>query len=215
MIYYLIVIVVIKQLLRNKIWSHSYLYLIILVFISFIIIANRLGLDITSSSEYIFKQIEAYHVIQLPILSDYNTFPVSFSPYLGIETPISYIFGFTPSETKLAAHLNSIEAFTYRSDGPFNAYGTSLAYFFPLFGVTIGTGMYLTMFTMIYLCIFFNLNRSRGELLVLFGFLSYFSAFSPLAFSFAFYIYLLLFLLSFAVIRSCKNKDNKSLKVKL
>ncbi|MEZ9667164.1 hypothetical protein AB4262_05550 [Vibrio breoganii] len=157
---------------------------------------------------YIFQQVENYHVIQLVVISDYNDFPVSLSPYfLGFDSFISYIIGDTPTETLLAGYLQNVEIYAYNGDGPFNAFGTSLSYFYPLFGVLIGTSVFLLLFLVLYLSMFRFFKNKREPIIILFGFLVYFSAFAPLLFSFSSYSFMAIFIFSCFRLRKGKRHN--------
>lgn len=210
-IYEITVITVCKELIRGRFISHKLIVLAFLVFFSFFLISIRLGVDIVDSFIYILRQNLNYHVIQLPILADYQNFQQVLAPFVGVETLVYFLFGWTPPETVLAGQIQVMEVYAYNGDGPFNAFATSLAYFFPLFGVEIGTLLFIVSISFFLASLFFIFKVNRLEVIVFFVYIIYFSAFAPFVFSFQFYAYLVFFTLGFVKVSKVNNNINLSL----
>ncbi|MBJ7591784.1 O-antigen polymerase [Aeromonas veronii] len=200
-IYEFAVITLCKALISGRVISYKLIFSFLLIILSFFVIANRLGLDIFDGFLYIFRQVLNYHVIQLPILSDYQSFQKVLAPFVGIETLVYFLFGYTPPETILAEQVQFIEKYAYNGDGPFNAFATSLAYFFPVYGVEFGSLIFIFSIASFLMFLLFVFRNNRAEVVILFIFVLFFSAFSPFVFSFQFFLYIIFFALGLTRIK--------------
>ncbi|PKF63059.1 hypothetical protein CW745_06470 [Psychromonas sp. psych-6C06] len=195
-IYQFVVILILNNIIANKILNKNILVIMLLLFFSFFLIANRLGVELLDSIVYLWEQVLNYHVIQIPLISHYLDFPVALGPFTGVESLIYNVLGNGSPETMVAEYLRNNEIYL-NGAGPFNAFGTSLSFFFPALGVPFGTVTFLfSVFLHIGLLLII-LKKNTLLVIKLYVFALYFSAFQPYIFTFQYYMLMLFFLLNF------------------
>lgn len=217
-LYHVFIIYIINSMFnKQKIFSFKNFFLILFFLgISLYVIINRrlstgsLLQGLMDSIGNLFLGIYNYHSVQLGIMSFYEELTVMpLGPFTGISTPLSFIFsGGGTIEGNMLTFLHSIEFVSPigKIEG-YNAFGTSIMYFLPIFGWTGILAFFLCVFISFYLFSSVKNIRTRILLFKYMLFSLFFSAFSPMMFSFAWWFGILFI---FLIKKQNSNVNNYS-----
>ncbi|NJO65560.1 MAG: hypothetical protein HC836_47970 [Richelia sp. RM2_1_2] len=197
--------------LRKIIFNKNYIavilfFLILVTTIHINRLVNHLQISSFDALKMVLGEIYAYHSIQFGIISESLDAPMQYGPITGLLTPLYVILGKTSPEGELYVFLDEVE-FSW-GDRSFNAFGTSIMFFFPLFQ-WISVPIFFISFWL--LCCYVTFFAKKNSRLALSKFLIYslfFSGFKPYIFSFSWWLCIpLIYVYTFEFTNMRKKND--------
>lgn len=196
-LYFIVIIYLISRVTSFEYYKIKNKFKYILIF-SFLLVvsiglarsAMSYNLDFFNGLQRSLESIYVYHSIQLGVFGFYSDAPFGLGPFTGITTPFYMIIGESSIESEIYSFLNDVSFSHFNA----NAFGTS-AFFFNFagyFGFLFFIFSYFSFVAILYTIIhrLYKLLFIRYSLMILF-----FSAFQPMAFGFAWWFVVFLFII--------------------